>query len=243
VSQPGVEGLLRKLAPQALGAVVRRCGDFDNAEDAVQEALIAAAGSWPADGMPDNPLGWLIRVALRRLSNIYRSDIARRRREELAASWSLPQPDPVPGGDDTLILLFMCCHPALTPGSAIPLALRAVGGLTTAEIAAAFLVPEPTMAQRISRAKARLRSSGASFSLPAAAERAGRLRSVLRVLYLIFSEGYLTSGGPELTRTDLAAEAIRLTRLAHAALPAEPEVAGLLALMLLTEARRAARTG
>jgi predicted RNA polymerase sigma factor len=244
VAQPGVVGLLRELAPQALGAVVRRCGDFDNAEDAVQEALIAAAASWPADGLPDNPLGWLIRVALRRLSNIYRGDIARRRREELAAaSWSLPQPDPVPGRDDTLILLFMCCHPALTPASAIPLALRAVGGLTTAEIAAAFLVPEPTMAQRISRAKARLRSSGASFALPAAAGRAGRLRSVLRVLYLMFSEGYLTSGGSELTRTDLSAEAVRLARLLRAGLPVEPEVAGLLALMLLTEARRPARTG
>jgi predicted RNA polymerase sigma factor len=243
VAASGVEGLLRELAPQALGAVLRRCGDFDNAEDAVQEALIAAASSWPADGLPDNPLGWLIRVALRRLANIYRSDIARRRREELAASWALPQPDPVPGRDDTLMLLFMCCHPALTPASAIPLALRAVGGLTTAEIAAAFLVPEPTLAQRVSRAKARLRESGASFSLPPAAERAGRLRSVLRVLYLMFSEGYVTSGGAELARGDLSGEAIRLARLLHGAVPDDPETAGLLALMLLTDARRAARTG
>jgi predicted RNA polymerase sigma factor len=242
MAEAGTESLLRELAPQALGAVLRRCGDFDNAEDAVQEALIAAAGSWPTDGLPDNPLGWLIRVALRRLANIYRSDMARRRREELAASWAPPQPDPVPGRDDTLILLFMCCHPALTPAAAIPLALRAVGGLTTAEIAAAFLVPEPTMAQRISRAKSRLRSSGASFSLPPAAERAGRLRSVQRVLYLMFSEGYLTSDGTELTRTDLSGEAIRLARLLRAAVPDEPEVAGLLALMLLTEARRPART-
>jgi predicted RNA polymerase sigma factor len=243
------EGLLRELAPRALGAVARRCGDFTAAEDAVQEALLAAATRWPADGTPGNPLGWLIRVAARRLTDEYRSEAARRRREALAASWSLTAPaGPVPGGDDparddTLILMFMCCHPSLTPGSAIPLTLRAVGGLATREIAAAFLVPEPTMAQRISRAKATLKASGEPFTLPPPAQRAGRLASVLHVLYLLFSEGYATSSGPDLARSDLSGEAIRLARGLHASLPADPEVTGLLALMLLTEARRPARTG
>jgi predicted RNA polymerase sigma factor len=237
------EDLLRELAPQVLGAVLRRYGDFANAEDAVQEALLAAVTTWPAEGRPDNPLGWLIRVASRRLANLYRGDDARRRREELAASWSLAQPDPAPGGDDTLILVFMCCHPSLTPASAIPLTLRAVGGLTTREIAAAFLVPEATMAQRISRAKATIKASGEPFALPLPGQRPQRLRSVLHVLYLLFNEGYTTSGGTDLARTDLSGEAIRLTRGVHAALPTDPEVAGLLALMLLTDARRPARTG
>jgi RNA polymerase sigma factor (sigma-70 family) len=243
------EGLLRELAPQALGAVARRSGDFAAAEDAVQEALLAAATRWPADGTPDNPLGWLIRVAARRLTDQYRSEDARRRREVLAASWSLAAPaGPVPGADapardDTLILMFMCCHPSLTPGAAIPLTLRAVGGLTTREIAAAFLVPEPTMAQRISRAKATLKASGEPFTLPPPDQRAGRLRSVLHVLYLLFNEGYASSGGPDLARSDLSGEAIRLARGLHASLPGDPEVTGLLALMLLTDARRPARTG
>ncbi len=237
------EDLLRDLAPQVLGVVLRRYGDFADAEDAVQEALIAAATSWPAGGQPDNPLGWLIRVASRRLANQYRSDDARRRREELAASWSLAPADPAPGRDDTLILMFMCCHPSLAPGSAIPLTLRAVGGLTTREIAAAFLIPEATMAQRISRAKAKIKASGEPFSLPPPGERTERLRSVLHVLYLIFNEGYTSSSGPDLARTDLSGEAIRLARTAHAALPEDPEVAGLLALMLLTDARRPARSG
>jgi RNA polymerase sigma factor (sigma-70 family) len=243
------EGLLRELAPRALGAVARRSGDFAAAEDAVQEALLAAATRWPADGTPDNPLGWLIRVAARRLTDEFRSEEARRRREALAASWSLTAPPgPVPGGDDaarddTLILMFMCCHPSLTPGSAIPLTLRAVGGLTTREIAAAFLVPEPTMAQRISRAKASLKASGDPFTLPPPDQRAARLRSVLHVLYLLFNEGYASSGGSDLARSDLSGEAIRLARGLHASLPADPEVAGLLALMLLTDARRPARTG
>ena len=242
------EPLLRELAPQALGAVARRSGDFAAAEDAVQEALVAAATHWPTDGTPDNPLGWLIRVAARRMTDQYRSEDARRRREALAASWSLATPaGPVPGEDDarddTLILMFMCCHPSLTPGSAIPLTLRAVGGLSTREIAAAFLLPEPTMAQRISRAKATLKASGEPFSLPPPDQQADRLRSVLHVLYLLFNEGYASSSGPDLARSDLSREAIRLSRALHASLPRHPEVTGLLALMLLTDARRPARTG
>ncbi|HEV7685909.1 MAG TPA: DUF6596 domain-containing protein, partial [Acidimicrobiia bacterium] len=235
--------MLRFLAPQVLGRVARRYGGFAAAEDATQEALLAAATTWPAEGNPDNPLGWLIRVASRRMADRYRSEEARRRREDLAASWSLTPPDPTPGGDDSLILLFMCCHPPLTPASAIPLTLRAVGGLTTREIAAAFLVPEATMAQRISRAKARVQASAEPFTLPGAEERPERLRSVLHVLYLLFNEGYATSGGPDLARTDLSGEAIRLARGVRAALPDDPEVTGLLALMLLTDARRPARTG
>jgi RNA polymerase sigma factor (sigma-70 family) len=237
------EDLLRELAPQVLGTLVRRYGNFADAEDAVQEALIAAASAWPRDGRPDNPLGWLIRVASRRLANAYRSEEARRRREELAASWSAPSPDPPPGRDDTLILMFMCCHPSLSPALAIPLTLRAVGGLTTREIAAAFLVPEATMAQRISRAKAKIQASGQPFALPAQDDRPERFAQVLHVVYLLFNEGYTTSSGPDLARTDLSGEAIRLARAIHTAAPEEPEATGLLALMLLTEARRPARTG
>jgi RNA polymerase sigma factor (sigma-70 family) len=237
------EDLLRELAPQVLGALVRRYGNFADSEDAVQEALLAAATTWPAEGQPDNPLGWLIRVASRRLANQYRGDVARRRREELASAWSVNPPEPAPARDDTLILIFMCCHPSLTPASAIPLTLRAVGGLSTREIAAAFLVPEATMAQRISRAKAKIKASGERFTLPPPDQRAGRLRSVLHVLYLLFNEGYTTSSGPSLSRTDLSGEAIRLARILQAAVPEDAEVAGLLALMLLTDARRPARTG
>jgi RNA polymerase sigma factor (sigma-70 family) len=237
------EGLLRQLAPQVLGAVVRRHGDFASAEDAVQEALLAAATAWTTGPLPDNPAGWLVRVALRRLAEQYRRDEARRRREVLAASWSLARPGhPDPVDDDTLILMFLCCHPSLTPASAIPLTLRAVGGLTTGEIAAAFLVSEATMAQRISRAKAKLKASGPRFELPPPGDRSERLRSVLHVLYVVFNEGYLTSHGPELARADLAGEAVRLARAIRASLPDDPEVAGLLALMLLTEARRPARS-
>ena len=242
ITAASTEGLLRELAPQVLGAVVRRSGDFANSEDAVQEALVAAATTWPAEGQPDNPLGWLIRVASRRLVEQYRRDDARRRREDLVASSSISPPEPASGDDDTMILIFMCCHPSLTPAAAIPLTLRAVGGLTTREIAAAFLVPEATMAQRISRAKAKVKESDEPFTLPSPAERDERLRSVLHVLYLLFNEGYATSSGPDLARTDLSTEAIRLTRGVHAALPEDPEVAGLLALMLLTDARRPART-
>jgi RNA polymerase sigma factor (sigma-70 family) len=243
----GAEGLLRELAPQVLGAVMRRYRDFASAEDAVQEALVAAARAWAEDGEPDNPRAWLTRVALRRMADQYRSDDARRRREDLAASWSLAPSgipsDPASGQDDTLILMFMCCHPSLTPASAIPLTLRAVGGLTTREIAAAFLVPEATMAQRISRAKAKVKASDEPFTLPSPEDRAERLRSVLHVLYLLFNEGYASSSGPDLARADLSGEAIRLARGVHAAMPDDPEVAGLLALMLLTDARRPARTG
>jgi predicted RNA polymerase sigma factor len=239
----GPEDLLRQCAPQVLGVIARRYGDFASAEDAVQEALLAAALSWPAEGTPDNPVGWLIRVAARRMTDQYRADDARRRRELLAASWSLADPGPVPGQDDTLILMYLCCHPALAPGSAIPLTLRAAGGLTTREIAAAFLVPEPTMGQRISRAKATLKAAGEPFRLPRPDQQADRLRCVLHVLYLLFNEGYTTSSGPDLARADLSGEAIRLARMLRASLPGDPEVTGLLALMLLTEARRPARTG
>jgi RNA polymerase sigma factor (sigma-70 family) len=249
-SDRAVEDLLRALAPQVLGALARRYGDFAHAEDAGQEALVAAASTWPAEGVPAHPRAWLVQVASRRLTDQYRADEARRRREELAASWALAQPSGHPGGtdtpsghDDTLILMFLCCHPALTPGAAIPLTLRAVGGLTTREIANAFLVPEATMGQRISRAKARIQASGEAFALPARDERPGRLRQVEHVLYLLFNEGYLTSEGGELARADLSGEAIRLARLLHAAVPGDPEVTGLLALMLLTEARRPGRTG
>jgi RNA polymerase sigma factor (sigma-70 family) len=238
----GTEDLLRELAPQVLGVLVRRFGDFDSAEDAVQEALIAAARHWPADGMPANPRGWLIQAAVRKMTDQLRSEQARRRREDSAAKAEPPAVG-VTGRDDTLILLFMCCHPALTPASAIALTLRAVGGLTTAEIANAFLVPESTMAQRISRAKQRIKASGVPFSLPEGQERAERLRSVLHVLYLIFNEGYASSIGADLHRTELSGEAIRLARMMHATLPDDGEVTGLLALMLLTDARRPARTG
>ncbi|HEY7767584.1 RNA polymerase sigma factor, partial [Longimicrobium sp.] len=221
------------------------------AEDAVQEALIAAAAQWPVDGVPRNARGWLYHVALRRLTDHLRGEMARRRREDAVATrvwadWAfVPPPEVEVGvdGDDTLVLLFMCCHPALTPASAIALTLRAVGGLTTAQVAAAFLVPEATMAQRISRAKASIKASGVPFEMPSAAERAERLKSVLHVLYLLFSEGYTSSTGPHLHRPDLSDEAIRLARTLHALLPNDAEVAGLLALMLLTDARRAARTG
>ena len=234
--------LLRQLAPRALGAIARRYRDFAGAEDAVQEALVAAAASWPTKGRPDDPLAWLVRVAGRRMSDQNRQDSARSRREDLAASWSLRPVDPAPGRDDSLILLFLCCHPSLTGASAIALTLRAVGGLTTREIAAAFLVPEATMAQRISRAKAKVKASGEPFQLPPPDEHQARLRSVLHVLYLVFNEGYATSNGADLARADLSGEAIRLTRGVRASLPEDPEVAGLLALMLLTDARRGART-
>jgi RNA polymerase sigma factor (sigma-70 family) len=241
-----VEDLLRELAPQVLGAVVRQHGDFDAGEDAVQEALLAAAVHWPRDGLPVNPRGWLIQTAVRRLTDRRRSDQARRRREEAAArlepAGGYSAPEQV-DRDDTLVLLFMCCHRSLTPASAIALTLRAVGGLTTAEIARAFLVPEATMAQRISRAKERVKSSGVPFRMPTSEEHGQRLQSVLRVLYLIFNEGYTSSAGSSLHRTDLSGEAIRLTRAVHALLPDDSEVTGLLALMLLTDARRPARTG
>jgi RNA polymerase sigma factor (sigma-70 family) len=239
-----VERLLRELTPRVLGTVVRRFHDFAAAEDAVQEAALAAAIEWPREGLPDNPGAWLTQVAFRRMADRIRSESARRRREsEMAQITEAAAIEPAPEEDDTLILLFMCCHPALTPASAIALTLRAVGGLTTAEIAHAFLVPEATMAQRISRAKQSIQDSGIPFQLPTAGERVQRLRAVLHVLYLIFNEGYTSSAGPVLRRADLSHEAMRLTRIVHDLQPGDAEVAGLLALMLLTDARRLARTG
>ena len=243
------EHLLRDLAPQVLGAVVRRCGDFGAAEDAVQEALTAAAFQWPRTGVPDDPRAWLIQVAARKLTDQVRSESARRRREtkvvlETPPDESVaPPPDEAPAEDDALVLLFMCCHPALTRPSAIALTLRAVGGLTTAEIASAFLVPEATMAQRISRAKQSIRSSGVGFAMPPPKEQSERLGAVLHVLYLVFNEGYAASSGEAHQRVDLSNEAIRLARAAHERLPESGEVSGLLALMLLTDARRPARLG
>lgn len=246
-----IDNLLREFAPQVVGAVTRRYGDFSAAEDAAQEALLAAALQWPEAGLPDNPRGWLIQVACRRMTDQLRSDQARRRREADALLLTpieeqVAAPADTEGDthqDDTLILLFMCCHSALTPPSAIALTLRAVGGLTTAEIANAFMVPEATMAQRISRAKQRIKASGVPFRQPGERELAERLAAVLHVLYLIFNEGYASSIGPDLLRSDLASEAIRLVRAIRGLLPEHPEVAGLLALMLLTDARRPARTG
>jgi RNA polymerase sigma factor (sigma-70 family) len=242
--------LLRELAPRVLGAVVRRFRDFAAAEDAVQEAMLAAFTQWPREGVPENPRGWLIQVASRRMTDQARGEIARRERETavardaetIAPAYDI-ESDMDMDPNDTLILLFMCCHPARSSSSAIALTLRAVGGLTTAEIANAFLVPEATMAQRISRAKQRIKASGAAFRLLRLEELAERLPAVLHVLYLIFNEGYASSIGSRLQRLDLAREAIRLTRCAKALLPDDVEVAGLLALMLLTDARRAARTG
>jgi RNA polymerase sigma factor (sigma-70 family) len=250
ITQAGVEDQLRSLAPLVLGAIVRRYGHFDLSEDAVQEALLAAAMQWPEQGVPDNPRGWLITVASRRLMDELRSEQARRRREDAAAAQvpsdeavaAPPGEEQLPDQDDTLTLFFLCCHPALSPASQIALTLRAVGGLTTAQIAKAFLVPEATMAQRISRAKQRIKATGIPFHLPPDPERADRLRSVLHVLYLIFNEGYTASSGPDLLRSELTAEAIRLTREVRRLLPDDGEVAGLLALMLLTDARRRART-
>jgi RNA polymerase sigma factor (sigma-70 family) len=246
----GIEDLLRPLARQVLGTLVRRYGQFDACEDAVQEALLDASLQWPARGVPENPKGWLVTVASRRLTDQWRSEAARRRREATVAALEppagrdgpLPGDDPAAEQDDTLTLLFLCCRPAVPPASQVALTLRAVGGLTTAEIARAFLVPEPTMAQRISRAKQKIKASGAGFDMPSQPERSSRLPVVLHVLYLIFNEGYTASSGPGVHRAELTAEAIRLTRAVHALLPDDGEVAGLLALMLLTDARRGART-
>ena len=241
-SKTGIEDLLRELAPQVLGTLVRRYGQFDACEDAVQEASLAAGVQWTEGGVPDDPRSWLVTVASRRLVDAWRSESARRRREATTAAMEVvPAPDQLPDRDDTLTLLFLCCHPALSVPSQLALTLRAVGGLTTGEIAKAFLVPEATMAQRISRAKQRIRDAGARFDLPPEQERAERLRVVLHVLYLVFNEGYAATAGPGVTRADLTTEAIRLTRLLHRLMPADGEVAGLLALMLLTDARRAAR--
>jgi RNA polymerase sigma factor (sigma-70 family) len=237
-----VEGRLRELAPRVLGALARRHGDFDHCEDAVQEALLAAALQWPAEGVPTNPRGWLVTVASRRLTELWRNESARRRREQTASALAARDPEPVADVDDTLTLLLLCCHPSLTPVSQVALTLRAVGGLSTAEIARAFLVPEATVGQRISRAKQQIRASGAEFSMPAPADLRERIDAVLHVLYLIFNEGHTASSGPALHRAELTTEAIRLTRQLRARLPDDGEVAGLLALMLLSDARRPART-
>ena len=246
---PELEHLLRDLAPQVLGAVARRFRDFSTAEDAVQEAMLAAFRQWPREGIPENPRGWLIRVASRRMMDMLRSEMARRQRETTMTTEEDPAIEPAENieadmdPEDTLVLLFMCCHPALSTSSAIALTLRAVGGLTTAEIANAFMVPEATMAQRISRAKQSIKTSKVPFRLPTPQERRERLPAVLHVLYLIFSEGYASSIGTQLQRLDLAREGIRLTRGTKALLPEDAEIAGLLSLMLLTNARRAARNG
>ncbi|WP_405015595.1 RNA polymerase sigma factor [Kitasatospora sp. NBC_01539] len=248
---PRVDDLLRTLAPQVVGVLTRRHGDFDAAEDAVQEALLAAAAQWPEDGLPQYPKAWLVHVAGRRMTEHVRGEVARRRREEAVAA-QVPDDrraappadeDAAADRDDSLTVLFLCCHPVLTPQAAVALTLRSVGGLGTAEIARAFMVPEPTMGQRISRAKQRIKASGVPFRLPGPEELPGRLALVLHVLYLVFSEGYATSTGPELQRVDLSVEAIRLARALHREVPGSSEAAGLLALMLLTHARSAARTG
>jgi len=250
VVQDRMEHLLRELVPQVLAVITRRFRDFADAEDAVQEALIAAASQWPESGAPENPRGWLIRVASRRMIDRIRSEEARRERQDEVAAQAVlytqpPEfdPDRGPELDDTLQLFFLCCHPALTPSSSIALTLRCVGGLATSEIARAFLVPEATMAQRISRAKANIQAAGARFEAPTQMEWRERLSAVLHILYLIFSEGYSASSGPQTQRVELAQEAIRLGRALHAVVPDDPEAAGLLALMLLTDARRFARTG
>jgi RNA polymerase sigma factor (sigma-70 family) len=249
VTAAETEDLLRRLAPQVLGAVVRRYGNFDLAEDAAQEALLAASVQWPKDGLPDNPRAWLITVASRRLTDLLRSEQARRQREDTVARWapiepSAPRPDQQPAGDidDTLVLLLLCCHPSLPAASQIALTLRAVGGLSTAEIARALLGSEQTVTRRITRAKKTIKDSGVPFAVPSPGELEGRLNAVLRVLYLIFNEGYAGTAGTALIRVDLAQEAIRLARTLQAARPGDSEVAGLLALMLLIHARHRART-
>ena len=239
---PELEHLLRTEAPQVLGALVRRFGHFDIAEDAVQEALLAATQQWPTRGIPEHPRGWLIRVGYRRMVDQLRADQLRQRREYQLASQPTPAPSDEPAADDSLTLLFLCCHPSLSPVSQVALTLRGVGGLTTAEIAHAYGVTEVAMGQRISRAKQQIRSAGGRFVPPSAEDREHRLTAVLQVLYLIFNEGYAATAGEQLHRVDLTTEAIRLTRMLHGLLPDEPEVAGLLALMLLTDARRPARS-
>ncbi|WP_319460531.1 RNA polymerase sigma factor [Micromonospora sp. RTP1Z1] len=245
-----VGDLLRTLAPQVLAVLVRRHGQFYACEDAVQEALLAAAVQWPEQGLPEHPRSWLVTVATRRLTDAWRSERARRDREVAVAlrepgyaAVAPPADEQPPAGDDTLTLLFLCCHPALTVPAQVALTLRAVGGLSTAQIARAYLVPEATMSQRIRRAKRRIEATGARFVLPSAADRDDRLGAVLHVLYLVFNEGYTASSGPDLHRAELTGEAIRLARELRRLLPDDGEVGGLLALMLLTDAHRAARTG
>jgi predicted RNA polymerase sigma factor len=249
VSAPprATEDLLRACAPRVLGALVRRHGQaqFAACEDAAQEALLAAALQWPDGGVPEDPFAWLLTVASRRLVDGFRAESARRSREDAVfVDTSRLVSDDVPDDDDSLLVLLLCCDPALSAPSQLALTLRAVGGLTTAQVAAAFLVPEATMAQRISRAKATLRRAGARFALPDddGAARTERMGVVLHVLYLMFNEGYTASSGAALAQAELTTEAIRLTRMVRARLPGDGEVTGLLSLMLLTDARRGART-
>ena len=242
MTSPTLEELVRELAPRAVAILTRRYGDFGLCEDAVQEALLAAATQWRTQGVPAHPQGWLVTVAARRRIEVLRSDAARRRREEHVSVYDVAgPPNPTSESDDTLTLFLLCCHPALTTPSQVALTLRAMGGLTTAEIARGFMVPEATIAQRISRAKQTIRAAGARFELPPAAERDERVAAVLRILYLIFTEGHTASAGPALIRHDLTREAIRVTRMLHTERPEDGEVVGLLALMLLTDARRRAR--
>ena len=246
-----VGDLLRELAPQVLSVLVRRYRQFDLCEDAVQEALLAAAVAWPDEGVPASPRGWLVTVASRRLIDQVRSESARRQREDVAflatphSELIGPPADAARATDrdDSLALLFGCCHPALRAPSQIALTLRAVGGLSTAQIAAAYCVPEATMAQRISRAKQMIKASGHPLEIPDGQAREERLTAVLHVLYLIFNEGYTATTGERLTAPALSGEAIRLTRWLRRLVPGDAEVSGLLALMLLTDARRPARTG
>ncbi len=242
-----VEDLLRRLTPRVLGALVRRYGHFDLAEDATQEALLAAVTQWPRDGLPHEPTAWLVTVAARRLTDLLRAEQARRRREDAVARCTVTEVEgPGAGGvrsadvDDTLVLLFMCCHPSLSVASQIALTLRAVGGLSSAEIGRALLTSEQTITRRITRAKQSIKDSGVPFAVPPGD--AGRVDAVLRVLYLIFNEGYASTAGAQLLRVDLAEEAIRLTRTLHEIVPDDSEVSGLLALMLLVHARHRART-
>ncbi|MFE6649044.1 RNA polymerase sigma factor [Nocardioides sp. NPDC057772] len=237
------QDLLRDLTPQVVAIVTRRCGDFDTAEDAVQEALVEAVRTWPERGIPEQPRGWLVTTAMRRLLDAKRRE-ARRRDRERADHLAEPEGQETSAVDDSLDVLLLCCHPSLTPASAVALTLRAVGGLTTRQIAHAYLVPEKTMAQRISRAKATIK--GRSLGIDGTADLAARIPAMLKVLYLLFNEGYVATDGDRLQRVDLCAEAIRLARLARTALTrvtgtGHGELGGLLALMLLLDARRPAR--
>ncbi len=249
MSDPSLDVVWRACAPRVLGALVRRYGHFDAAEDALQEALVAAARQWPDEGMPDDPKAWLIRVASRRLVDRMRADGARARREERAGRGAatsrldgVASEDASVERDDTLALMLLCCHPSLSRPSQVALTLRAVAGLTTAQIARSFLVPESTLAQRIVRAKARLEAVSDPFRLPPVAEMPARVAAVAHVLYVVFTEGHTATTGGGLTAPSLGAEAIRLARELHRSLPDDSEVSGLLALMLLTDARRGART-
>ena len=247
MSESGLDAVWRACAPRVLAALVRRYGDFDSAEDALQEALLAGSRQWPESGVPNDPAAWLIAVASRRLVDQWRADHARAERE-LVVARRTPSDEPLTPGadratsfDDSVTLLLLCCHPALPRPAQVALTLRAVGGLSTAQIARAFLVPESTMAQRITRAKARLREVDARFTAPSASEMPARVAAVAQVLYLIFTEGHTTTDGTGLYDVSLTDEAIRLTRHLHAHLPDVGEITGLLALMLLSDARRAAR--